>query len=85
MEEAEGKRKRAEDELEKYKAQIAPTRAKIEAFGKRFVDMEQNYRLSQQALQQSEARRGAEQKARAALEPRLKAAEIRIVELEVGF
>ena len=83
--EAEDKRKQAEDELEKHKAQIAPTRVKIEAFGKSFVDLEQNYRSSQHALQLSDARCGMEQKARAALEPRLKAAESRIMELEAGF
>lgn len=82
VEEAEGKRKQAEAELEKHKAQIAPTRTKIEAFGKRFVDLEQSYRLSQEALQRTEARCNAEQKAKAALEPRLKAAESRVVELE---
>lgn len=85
VEEAEAKRKQAEAELEKHKAQIAPTRTKIEAFGKRFVDLEQSYRLSQEALQRTEARCNAEQKAKAALEPRLKAAESRVVELEVGL
>ena len=70
--------------MDKHRAQIAPTRAKIEAFGQKYMELEQNYRQAQQTLHQKEARCSAEQKARAALEPRLKAAESRIVELEAS-
>lgn len=48
------------------------------------MELEQNYRQAQQTLHQKEARCSAEQKARTVLEPRLKAAESRIVELEAS-
>ena len=85
VERAEAERKAAEEELEGYKAQVAPTKAKIEAFGKKFVSLQESYQAMQQRLRQTEAKCTAEHRARIALEPRVKTAETRVIELEVRF
>lgn len=84
MEDAEASRKSAEQKLEGYKAQVAPTRSKIEAFGQRYISLQESYQSLQHAFQQSERNCLNEQSLRKSLDPRLKAAEMRVVELEAS-
>lgn len=82
-ERAEAERKAAKDGLEQHKAQVAPTRAKIEALGQRFVSLQDSHSRLEAALRRSEQLRASESRSKEALEPRLKTAEDRIKELEV--
>ena len=82
VEKAQDEKKVAEEGLERHKAQVAPTRAKIEALGQRFMSLQESNGRLEAALQHSKRRWASECKAREALDPRLKTAEDRIKELE---